>query len=147
MFKSYYVVWKLCFLRVFLSVLDCLNRTMQYGNFLFFILGVFHIFCLNRTMQYGNIKINAKFRLRSITFKSYYVVWKRRSLFCVGIVFCCLNRTMQYGNFPQEQTIDDDRRCLNRTMQYGNIRSFIILSQVSPSLNRTMQYGNYNTNK
>ena len=32
-FKSYYVVWKLKYLRLSESEKLCLNRTMQYGNF------------------------------------------------------------------------------------------------------------------
>ena len=54
MFKSYYVVWKLCFLRVFLLFLDCLNRTMQYGNY----------------------SRPSRSRPQKKRFKSYYVVWK-----------------------------------------------------------------------
>ena len=32
-FKSYYVVWKLISVLSSLTIVNCLNRTMQYGNF------------------------------------------------------------------------------------------------------------------
>ena len=59
-----------------------LNRTMQYGNPVEFIVHISYFVCLNRTMQYGN-KIGKIFFL-----KSEY----------------SLNRTMQYGNDGQSST-------------------------------------------
>ena len=97
LFKSYYVVWKLKTSPGAKSFLICLNRTMQYGNFIFFVLfqriryrlnrtmqygnesaphsATPDIRCLNRTMQYGNRHNITSFSFR-IQFKSYYVVWK-----------------------------------------------------------------------
>ena len=53
-FKSYYVVWKHKYMEAERKHLECLNRTMQYGNFL----------CRNKQVTKNK-------------FKSYYVVWKQ----------------------------------------------------------------------
>ena len=53
-FKSYYVVWKLIFFENENIRPQCLNRTMQYGNFFSLWWVLMCAFCLNRTMQYGN---------------------------------------------------------------------------------------------
>ena len=55
---------------------DSLNRTMQYGNPIFFPIFCAAAFRLNRTMQYGNIN------------------WITN----IAKAIKCLNRTMQYGN-------------------------------------------------
>ena len=74
-FKSYYVVWKprkaACVQQDFFR----LNRTMQYGNHLYY----------DNTPKYHQ-------------FKSYYVVWKPLSLQLLVYANKSLNRTMQYGN-------------------------------------------------
>ena len=56
-FKSYYVVWKLVNAINTRETVTSLNRTMQYGNYLF---------------------VEVYFQ-KVHRFKSYYVVWKRRS--------------------------------------------------------------------
>ena len=35
--------------------IECLNRTMQYGNYTSLLKRMCGFECLNRTMQYGNI--------------------------------------------------------------------------------------------
>ena len=55
-FKSYYVVWKRLISGVN-AAFSGLNRTMQYGNYLFYL-----------------------FRADEILFKSYYVVWKLKKI-------------------------------------------------------------------
>ena len=53
-FKSYYVVWKRLTHLINIGIISSLNRTMQYGNYLFQNTR-FRLLCrLNRTMQYGN---------------------------------------------------------------------------------------------
>ena len=74
-----------------------LNRTMQYGNDVVPPLETNEEQGLNRTMQYGNLKNKKKYN-NIIMFKSYYVVWKRRSPLKILFERECLNRTMQYGN-------------------------------------------------
>ena len=98
LFKSYYVVWKPNYLRIFCYKPESLNRTMQYGNCIALVQVACEIQCLNRTMQYGN----------SRTYR----------LFEISIA--CLNRTMQYGNFKILFSNFSISFCLNRTMQYGN---------------------------
>ena len=55
-FKSYYVVWKQNIAQANKSFAKRLNRTMQYGNFIFSYVQIYILLCLNRTMQYGNEK-------------------------------------------------------------------------------------------
>ena len=98
LFKSYYVVWKRSAIYCFHKLSTGLNRTMQYGNFFVFFVGVMPSFGLNRTMQYGNA-FERKKKEEYIGFKSYYVVWKRKYQSHNGSSFFCLNRTMQYGNY------------------------------------------------
>ena len=55
LFKSYYVVWKLCTEKTDKSITHCLNRTMQYGNHKERQEEWVSFEGLNRTMQYGNL--------------------------------------------------------------------------------------------
>ena len=97
----------------------CLNRTMQYGNFIAKPKPKKIRGCLNRTMQYGNDLYKLNFFNSMMQFKSYYVVWKlfERKQFLAG---CRLNRTMQYGNKNVANGLPPINIRLNRTMQYGN---------------------------
>ena len=79
-FKSYYVVWKLAWLGKHTARKQCLNRTMQYGNFL----------CRNKQVT------------KNKEFKSYYVVWKPGYAIFRYFEKRGLNRTMQYGNSVRE---------------------------------------------
>ena len=54
----------------------CLNRTMQYGNYIIIKYINKKNDSLNRTMQYGNFSTSE----------------------CIAQLFQSLNRTMQYGN-------------------------------------------------
>ena len=56
-------------------------------------------------------------------FKSYYVVWKRRTRKHRRIYMQRLNRTMQYGNGFECKMREKHIKSLNRTMQYGNERA------------------------
>ena len=97
-FKSYYVVWKLFFIKHFVNKNKCLNRTMQYGN-LFLPLSILPLlFSLNRTMQYGNLFFCVRRVNDTKRFKSYYVVWKPLAPTAMERTIQSLNRTMQYGN-------------------------------------------------
>ena len=78
-FKSYYVVWKQEIKKKNREYEKRLNRTMQYGNFLY-----------SHALLYRML------------FKSYYVVWKQKGMHKTGQKFKSLNRTMQYGNEPQK---------------------------------------------
>ena len=86
------------------------------------------------------------YRLRHIChtqqFKSYYVVWKRKSDRLVKYECICLNRTMQYGNPKVCDRWKPCRKGLNRTMQYGNNQKSKKQQRKRKRLNRTMQYGN-----
>ena len=119
-FKSYYVVWKLIFLRMTQRLSRCLNRTMQYGNIKKRSKSLFFQKSLNRTMQYGNIASYGTHLLRFISFKSYYVVWKPQKALQNSQIDKGLNRTMQYGNGYDISAYDPASLSLNRTMQYGN---------------------------
>ena len=124
-FKSYYVVWKQ---RIFPRQRDiqlCLNRTMQYGNyiseernFLFFILfkSYYVVWKLRNEKKYNTFFIG---------FKSYYVVWKHNVKASTVNKLKRLNRTMQYGNYFCWENYIVGFKCLNRTMQYGNVLSSI----------------------
>ena len=101
-----------------------------------------------------------------LSFKSYYVVWKRSYVLNPILPIFCLNRTMQYGNSEVKTACELLTERLNRTMQYGNFSAglyhllfslpfksyYVVWKQVNilriryffPCLNRTMQYGNYN---
>ena len=79
LFKSYYVVWKRKNHADRETKNNSLNRTMQYGNFSCIPFYFVVIICLNRTMQYGNEQNKDKEKKTNISFKSYYVVWKRGS--------------------------------------------------------------------
>ena len=143
MFKSYYVVWKLLPQDYASQKICCLNRTMQYGNFLFrrryllvlkkfksyYVVWKLYFFrrvlkkkidCLNRTMQYGNFSICLSADKAFNLFKSYYVVWKQNIGFERYCDFSSLNRTMQYGNHMVCSRFSYFSIRLNRTMQYGN---------------------------
>ncbi len=74
-FKSHYVVWKLTSQIVCGKCVYCLNRTMQYGNFLDHNEDVQNQVGLNRTMQYGN-PFQGIPPYPGDWFKSHYVVWK-----------------------------------------------------------------------
>ena len=97
------------------------------------------------------------------SFKSYYVVWKRRDIVNKLCKRKSLNRTMQYGNQQPNEHVTAiklfksyyvvwklqnivfkflDFFCLNRTMQYGNQNNTFRFQRENSSLNRTMQYGN-----
>ena len=54
LFKSYYVVWKPQIRHTDNNKMYGLNRTMQYGNFIFIKYIITDKESLNRTMQYGN---------------------------------------------------------------------------------------------
>ena len=98
LFKSYYVVWKQLGTNYIVRYLTCLNRTMQYGNYYYYILLCSMFGSLNRTMQYGNLTAPAT----------------------IPTTYGCLNRTMQYGNDRGRIGTALARFGLNRTMQYGN---------------------------
>ena len=115
-------------------------------------------------MQYGNLHIGGWRMARKYRFKSYYVVWKPRSVCNYMFIRNCLNRTMQYGNaigtidpikylemFKSYYVVWKQKGILgmtlkkiglNRTMQYGNEIDIRKSCRCRHSLNRTMQYGN-----
>ena len=120
--------------------------------------------CLNRTMQYGNFFFRASTSSRLRLFKSYYVVWKPfisvvssslnigfKSYYVVwkpAFVYILSPRALQFKSyyvvwkpFRKTQNIVY-QQCLNRTMQYGNSKNPIITAIGLFGLNRTMQYGN-----
>ena len=118
-FKSYYVVWKLEHNSSEEYIVDCLNRTMQYGNFVaptrlrcsmkfksYYV--VWKQLCCERNTNANNSfksyyvvwKRNANISSIKFSrkFKSYYVVWKLEAISSAIQSYVSLNRTMQYGN-------------------------------------------------
>ena len=129
--------------RMFVWLRPRLNRTMQYGNLRHARTLLRRRPGLNRTMQYGNGYNLSDYDPASLTFKSYYVVWKQERISKVDGTNPCLNRTMQYGNLLYLfHLLFVSLPGLNRTMQYGNLRGNCTHARPYVCLNRTMQYGN-----
>ena len=129
------------------NILTCLNRTMQYGNFVtaglvvnFGILFKSYYVVWKRYLTsdlgknqkqfksyYVVWKLTSPFELSSHlpTFKSYYVVWKHKKYANAAPTPASLNRTMQYGNKVFRVRNGSMYSSLNRTMQYGNFFSIL----------------------
>ena len=80
--------------------------------------------------------------IKCMWFKSYYVVWKLLKPWKNHAATESLNRTMQYGNEEYPEYRISAVGSLNRTMQYGNKNGSPFIRKPEVRLNRTMQYGN-----
>ena len=119
-----------------------LNRTMQYGNYIYTFFHLYSRFCLNRTMQYGNLQPDTPMESRTAEFKSYYVVWKQIYFLDFDVKANGLNRTMQYGN-PALRMKNTGRTILFKSYYVvWKLTSSILVNSSLFGLNRTMQYGN-----